>query len=77
MTLSGGGTASMSGSGSLITDSGGSNTLINVNDKIVGAGALGGDFLLLVINEAGGVINGNGSGVLGQLDISATVTTTD
>ena len=74
MTLSGGGTVSMSGSGSLITDSGGSNTLINVNDKIVGAGALGGDFLLLVINEAGGVINGNGSGVLGQLDISATVT---
>ena len=74
MTLSGGGTVSMSGSGSLITDSGGSNTLINVNDKIVGAGTLGGDSLLFVINQAGGVINGNGSGLLGQLDISATVT---
>ena len=74
MALSGGGTVSMSGGRSLITDSGGSNTLINVNDKIVGVGGLGGDLSLFVINEAGGVINGNGSGTIGQLNISATVT---
>jgi autotransporter passenger strand-loop-strand repeat protein len=70
VTLSGGGTVSMSGGGSLITDSGGTHTLTNVNDKIVGVGELGGD----VVNEAGGVIDGNGSDTTGQLDISATVT---
>jgi hypothetical protein len=70
VTLSGGGTVAMSGGSSLITDSGGSDTLINVNDKIVGVGGLGGD--LLVINEAGGVIDGNGT--FGAMEISATVT---
>jgi hypothetical protein len=74
VTLSGGGTVAMSGFSSLITDSGGSNRLINVNDKIVGVGRLGGGLSLFVINEAGGVINGNGSGIFGDLDISATVT---
>src|SRR5262249_6747322 len=69
--LSGGGTVSMSDLG-LITDRGSGFTLTNVNDKIVGDGALGGDLSLFVINEAGGVINGNGSGA--QLNISATVT---
>jgi autotransporter passenger strand-loop-strand repeat protein len=74
VTLSGGGTVAMSGGSSLIIDSGGSSTLINVNDKIVGVGRLGGDPALFVINEAGGVIDGNGSGIFGTLEISATVT---
>ena len=72
VTLSGGGTVSLSGGDSLITDSGGSNTLTNVNDKIVGVGGLGGDLSLFVVNEAGGVIDGNGT--TGQLNVRATVT---
>jgi autotransporter passenger strand-loop-strand repeat protein len=72
VTLSGGGTLSMTGGANLITDSGGGFTLTNVNDKIVGAGGLGGDFALFVVNKAGGVINGNGTG--GELDIFATIT---
>ena len=62
VTLSGGGTVSMSGVNSLITDNGGGFTLTNVNDKIVGVGGLGGELSLFVVNEAGGVIDGNGSG---------------
>jgi hypothetical protein len=58
VTFSGGGTVSMFGGGSLTTDSGGSNTLTNVNDKIVGVGGPGGDLSLFVINEDGGVIDG-------------------
>ena len=74
VTLSGGGTVSMSGGDNLITDSGGSFTLTNVNDKIVGVGGLGGEFALFVVNKSGGIINGNGSGTGGGLDIVATVT---
>jgi autotransporter passenger strand-loop-strand repeat protein len=73
VTLSGGGTLSMSDAG-LITDSGGGFTLTNVNNKIVGTGALGGDLVLFINNKSGGVINGNGSGTVGALVISATVT---
>jgi hypothetical protein len=61
VTLSGGGTVSMTGGHNLITDSGGGFTLTNVNDKIVGGGGLGGEFALFVINKAGGIINGNGN----------------
>ena len=74
VTLSGGGTVSMAGGHNLITDSGHSFTLTNVNDKIVGGGGLGGEFALFVVNKAGGIINGNGSGTVGELDIVATVT---
>jgi hypothetical protein len=64
----------MAGGHNLITDSGHSFTLTNVNDKIVGGGGLGGEFALFVVNKAGGIINGNGSGTVGELDIVATVT---
>ena len=46
MTLSGGGTVSMSGGDSLITDNGSGFTLTNVNDKIVGTGVLGAELCL-------------------------------
>jgi len=59
--LSGAGTVSMSGESSLITDSGMGFALTNVNDKIVGTGAL---FLpnSIVANE--GTIAALGSDVL-------------
>jgi hypothetical protein len=74
VTLSGGGTLSMTGPFNLITDSSGGFTLTNVNDKIVGAGGLGGEFALFVVNKSGGVINGNNTGIGGGLHIVATVT---
>src|SRR5262249_28458816 len=72
VTLSGGGTVSMSGL-NVVTDNGNGFTLTNVNNKIVGAGTLGPEFMLLLVNQAGGVINGNGSGIV-DLQIGATVT---
>ena len=68
VTLTGGGTVSMPGEASLITDSGHGFTLTNVNDKIVGNGALGAEFALFVNNQVSGVIDG------GNLEILATVT---
>ena len=67
VTLSGGGTVALAGL-SLITDSGAGFTLTNVNDKIVGAGALGAEFGLFVNNQAAGVIDGDG------MEVTATIT---
>ena len=72
VTLSGGGTVSMS-SFDTVTDNHRGFTLTNVNNKIVGVGGLGEDFTLFLVNEAGGMIDGNGSGI-GQLQIVATLT---
>ena len=61
VTLSGGGTLSLSPSGNnVITDSGGTSTLTNLNNTISGAGTLG-DLNLTLINS--GTIVGNGSGL--------------
>jgi hypothetical protein len=67
VTLSGGGTVTLAGL-SLITDNGGGFTLTNVNDKIVGAGALGAEFGLFINNQAAGVIDGNGF-----MEVTATI----
>ena len=72
VTLSGGGTVSMSDL-SVVTDNGSGFTFTNVNNKIVGAGILGPEFILFLVNQAGGVIDGNGSGIA-DLQIHATVT---
>ena len=48
----------------MITDNGSGFTFTNVNNKIVGAGVLGAEFTLFVVNQAGGVIDGNGSGTV-------------
>ena len=59
--LSGGGTLSLSPSGNnVITDSGGTSTLTNLNNTISGAGTLG-DLTLTLINS--GTIVGNASGL--------------
>jgi autotransporter passenger strand-loop-strand repeat protein len=70
VTLSGGGTVSMSGNQSLIT--GGSGfTLTNVNNKIIGAGEIG-DSHFTINNQSSGVINGNGTAI--RLELVANVT---
>ena len=70
VTLSGGGTVSMSGNQSLIT--GGSGfTLTNVNNKIIGVGEIG-DSHFAINNQSSGVINGNGTAF--HMELAANVT---
>jgi hypothetical protein len=72
VTLSGGGTVSMSTNSNRIA--GGSGfTLTNVNNRIVGGGGLGEPGSAITINnESSGVIDGNGT--MFQMDIVASVT---
>ncbi len=62
VTLTGGGTVTMTkaGSGSSIMNQAGSGSLVNVNNLIQGVGEIGNDGLQLT-NEAAGVINATGS----------------
>ena len=70
VTLSGGGTVSMSGDQSLIA--GGSGfTLTNVNNKIIGTGEIGSSHFA-INNQSSGVINGNGIAV--NMELVANVT---
>jgi autotransporter passenger strand-loop-strand repeat protein len=70
VTLSGGGTVSMSGNQSLIT--GGSGfTLTNVNNKIIGVGEIGNSHFA-INNQSSGVINGNGT--VFHMELAANVT---
>ena len=62
VTLSGGGTLSMSSSGNnFIIDSGATVSLTNISNTIVGAGLIGDNNLDLTLNNRG-TINGNGGG---------------
>ena len=70
VTLSGGGTVSMSGNQSLIT--GGSGfTLTNVNNKNIGVGEIGNSHFA-INNQSSGVINGNGT--VFHMELAANVT---
>jgi hypothetical protein len=63
VTLSGGGTLSMSSSGNnFIIDSGATVSLTNISNTIVGAGMIGDNNLDLTLNNRG-TINGNGGGL--------------
>jgi len=63
VTLSGGGTLSMSSSGNnFIIDSGATVSLTNAGNTIVGAGMIGNNNLDLTLNNRG-TINGNGGGL--------------
>ena len=57
-TLTGGGEIRLGTDGTIVSAE--TQRLTNVNDKIIGAGQIG-EGLLILTNEAGGVINGKGS----------------
>ena len=71
VTLSGGGTVSMSGNQKSDITGGSGFTLTNVNNKIIGVGEIG-DSHFTINNQSSGVIDGNGTAI--RLELVANVT---